>query len=155
MIILDIPHSLLLPAAPAGQPEPANLPALPHDELAALQNRVAQNLSLPRASAEGPSAVQLLDDENCQYQTSNDRPCPRPIIHYSDQEKPEDYCAAHLAWIERVENTFDLSYPDSPQALLDLLAHTAAQVLNHKISHQQALVIMHLVRAMERQTRWI
>src|SRR5438552_14437516 len=104
MIILDVPH-FLLPAPHAGQTEPANLPALPHDELEALQNRVAQP----------PSAVQLLDDENsCQYQTSNDRPCPRPVIHYSDQEQPEDYCAVHLAWIERVEDRFDLSYPDSP-----------------------------------------
>ena len=147
MIILDVPH-FLLPAAPAGQPKPANLPALPHGELEALtrfQTRVAQP----------PSAVQSPDGDSCQYQTSNDRPCPRPVIQYSDQEKPEDYCAAHLAWIEGVENRFDLSYPDSPQALLDLLAHTAAQVLNHKISHQQALVIMHLVRAMERQTRWL
>ena len=154
MIILDVPH-FLLPAPPAGQPEPANLPALPHGELEALQNRVAQPPSAVQLLDNARVAVQSLDDNSCQYQTSNDRPCPRPVIHYSDQEKPEDYCAAHLAWIEGVENRFDLSYPDSPQALLDLLAHTAAQVLNHKISHQQALVIMHLVRAMERQTRWL
>ena len=147
MIILDVPH-FLLPAPPAGQPEPANLPALPHVELEAL-TRFQPDHRLPATDYELPAP------ESCQYQTSNDRPCPRPVIQYSDQEQPEDYCAAHLAWIEGVENRFDLSYPDSPQALLDLLAHTAAQVLNHKISHQQALVIMHLVRAMERQTRWL
>ena len=147
MIILDVPH-FLLPAPPAGQPEPANLPAVPHGEFEALTRFEPHHRP--------PTTDYLLpDSDSCQYQTSNDRPCPRPIIHYSDQEKPEDYCAAHLAWIEGVENRFDLSYPDSPQALLDLLAHTAAQVLNHKISHQQALVIMHLVRAMERQTRWL
>ena len=147
MIILDVPH--FLPSAPpAGQPKPANLPALPHDELEAL-TRFQPDHRLPTTDHLLP------DTDSCQYQTSNDRPCPRPVIQYSDQEKPEDYCAAHLAWIEGVEDRFDLSYPDSPQALLDLLAHTAAQVLNHKISHQQALVIMHLVRAMERQTRWI
>ena len=147
MIILDVPH-FLLPAPPAGQPEPANLPALPHGELEAL-TRFQPDHRLPTTD------YLLPDTDSCQYQTSNDRPCPRAVIQYSDQEKPEDYCAAHLAWIEGVENRFDLSYPDSPQALLDLLAHTAAQVLNHKISHQQALVIMHLVRAMERQTRWL
>ena len=83
----------------------------------------------------------------------------REILFQNDDlwhdESRRVYDPGEVAWIEGVENRFDLSYPDSPQALLDLLAHTAAQVLNRKISHQQALVIMHLVRAMERQTRWL
>ena len=100
MIILDVPH--FLPSAPpAGQPKPANLPALPHGELEALI-RFQPDHRLPTTDHLLP------DTDSCQYQTSNDRPCPRPVIQYSDQEKPEDYCAAHLAWIEGVEDRFDL-----------------------------------------------
>ena len=147
MIILDVPH-FLLPAPPAGQPEPANLPALPHGELEAL-TRFQPDHRLPTTDYLLPAS------DSCQYQTSNDRPCPRPVIHYSDQEKPEDYCAAHLAWLQQVEEKHGLPYPDSPQALVDLLAYTTAQTLNCKMTHQHATMIIKLARAMERQIRWI
>src|ERR671923_1255230 len=131
MYILDIP----LPpfsAAPAEPHQPIDLPALPHGELEALtrfqplHGRVAQPSFLTTDDRRLTALSPANDPYSCQYQTSDGRPCPRPVIHYEDREQPEDYCAAHLAWLEQVEEPLDLPYPDSPQALLDLLAHTAA-----------------------------
>ena len=159
MHILDIPFRLL-PAPPAELPQPKNLPALPDGELESLlKPRVLLNCHSERAAAGEESAFLEMSSEEpetaCTYQTSSDRPCPRPVIHYADKEEPEEYCAAHLAWIEKVEEKFDVPYPESPQALLDLLAHTTAQVLARKIMNSEALTIIQLARAMERQLRWM
>ena len=151
MHILDIPFRLL-PAPPAELPQPKNLPALPHDELDSLFN--PQVLLVCHSEHREESAFletrNLKPETACQYPG---RPCPRPVVHYADKEEPEDYCAAHLAWIEQVEEKFDVPYPESPQALLDLLAHTTARVLSRKILNSEALTIIQLARAIERQLR--
>jgi hypothetical protein len=168
MHILDIPFRLL-PAPSTNPLQPNNLPALPQGELDALLN--ARGLlachSGPAEAGEGSAFPETRNgfliretetsevETVCQYQTSSGVACPRPVIHYAGKEQPEEYCAAHLAWIEQVEEKFDVPYPESPQALLDLLAHTTARVLDLKMTHDQAEVIMKLVRAMERQLRWM
>jgi hypothetical protein len=176
MHILDIPFELL--PAPAATPlKPFDLPALPHGELESLFvgyplfgsstrsgfERIAVASQAPHihplSAALVPSLYSKLETGNsnpgCIYQTSSQRPCPRPVIHFADKEAPEDYCAAHLAWLERVEEEWDVPYPDSPQALLDLLAHATAQVLTQKMTSDRAQLIIQFARAIERQLRWI
>ena len=152
MHILDIPFRLL-PAPPAELPQPKNLPALPEGELESLCRPAHACVAQPSSAVAFP--VEPAEPDGCKYEASSGRPCPRPVIHYADKEEPEEYCAAHLAWIEKVEEKFDVPYPESPQALLDLLAHTTAQVLARKIMNSEALTIIQLARAIERQLRWM
>jgi|SRR5579872_4418416 len=168
MQILDIPF-VLLSAHPAPPPEPSEIPALPYGELESLLNSRSpsasifstsafprHNQNLPRSGSNpNPAALNEAetDSNGCQYQTSDGRPCPRPLVHFSDQEQPEPYCSAHFTWLEQVENKLDIPYPESPQALLEVLAHTAARVLTHSITNSQALIIAKLARAIERQLR--
>ena len=157
MYIIDIPLHVF-PAPKFDRLQPKNLPALPHGELESLLKPPLPGITSPSADV-GP--LTFLETGNpkletvCQYLTSTQRPCPRPVVHYADNDQPEEYCAAHLAWIEQVEDKFDVPYPDSPQALLDLLAHTTAQVLAGQMIGARALQIIQLVRAMERQLRWM
>ena len=152
MLIVDIPLRLL-PAPTARHPQPsADIPALPYGELDSLLHPPSRLALLTE-----PNEHRDQDPESggCQYQTANGRPCPRPVIHYSDSDHPESYCAAHLAWLEQIEESLDLPYPDSPQALLDLLAYVTARVLTREMIPDRALLIMKLVRALDRQVRWI